>query len=224
MRFAIPACIALAALLCFSSSQTPPGGQTPPVKPEKPVETLPLTRSKSEKVFIQAVEDRMQGSWRLTAFESPFLEKEYRQEVGFMVISGNYFSFEMHLGWTVPNGSKLDHRDFLSGTHRFELDERSRMTTSSVIGSSLDKRGNLIFEPPGTHREYDVDVVGSRLVLKSADGRKFTFERMVDSHARVDIFGRPIKEKPEDADKTDAGAPKKEPPKSPSPPEPPKKD
>lgn len=222
MRFVVPACIALVALLCLSSSQTPQGKP-----PEKPGDVLPPTRPKSEKVFIQAIEDRMQGSWRLTAYETPFLEKEYRQDVGFLVVSGNYFSLEIHIGWTVSNGSKLDHRDFISGTHRFELDERSHITTSTVIGSSFDKRGNLVFEQPGTHREYDVDVAGSRMVLKSTDGRKLTFERLVDSHARVDIFGRPIKEKPEDAGKADAGAAKKEPPKSPVPPgptEPPKKD
>ena len=145
MRLAVPACIALAALACLSSNQTPPG------KSDKPGETLPPTRSKPERVFIKAIEDQMQGAWRLTAFESPFLEKEYRQDVGFMVVSGNYFSLEMHLGWTVANGAKLDHRDFISGTHRFEVDERGRMTTSTVIGPAFDKHGNtadLIFSIP----------------------------------------------------------------------------
>jgi hypothetical protein len=187
---------ALCLGLALSSAQ-----QGPPVlKPPEP-ETKTTT--------MQALIDEMQGAWRLTEFSTPLFEKKNRVDVGYLLVSGNYFSLEIHVGW-MTSGELLPQRSFASGTHRFEMDERCRMTSSSVIGASIpigrsmmDPPGTLAFEAPGFKRMYDVVCLGNTMTFKRDDGAKMTFERLNDSLTRRDIYGRPIKPK-------DPNEPKKE--------------
>lgn len=193
------------SVLCLSFSMRPATQGEPETKP-----TLPA----GSKAAIQALVDEMQGSWRLVKLDSPKLEKLSRQEVGFLLVSGNYFSFEMHMSWTAANNVN-DKRTFQSGTHRFEIDESSRMTANSVIGSGIDDKGVVVFEQPGHARTYAVSCAGTTLKLERDDGTTFEFERLADSKQKRDIYGRPLKVK-------DPNAPKEPPPEKKS--GPPKKD
>lgn len=150
---------------------------------------------------MQALVDDMQGAWRLVEFSTPLFDKKDRQEVGYLLVSGNYMSLEMHIGWMSPDGV-FDDKSFASGTHRFEMDERSRMTSASVIGAFIAD-GRLTFEPPGRKRSYDVVCLGNTMTFKRDDNTKLTFERLNDSPAKRDFYGRPLKPK-------DPNEPKKE--------------
>ena len=160
---------------------------------------------------MDAVVDEMQGAWRLTKMDSPVLDVQNRQDVGFLLVAGNYFSFELHFGWVAPHGQSTQ-RAFTSGTHRFEIDERSRMVARSVIGSAIDDQGRILFEQPGRQREYAVDCSSGFMKLTRDDGTKFEFERMVDTKPKRDFYGRPIKPKPagEDAKTGGETPPKKD--------------
>lgn len=183
MRFVAITCAL--SVVCLSLSMRPALQGEPNTKP-----TLPA----GSKAAIQALVDEMQGTWRLMKLDSPTLDKQRRQETGFMLISGNYFSFEMHMSWTSLN-NQGEKRSFISGTHRFEIDERSRLTANSVIGSAIDDDGRVLFEQPGHARQYDVTCAGTTLKLKRDDGTTLEFERLSDSKMTRDIYGRPLKVK-----------------------------
>jgi hypothetical protein len=136
----------------------------------------------------------MQGAWRLTKVESLTMEKEGRMEAGYLLVAGDYFSFELHMGWTKPDGSSMT-RVYQSGTHRFEVDDNYKMSTSSLIGSINDPKGLVLFEQPGHRREYTVDCVVDTLKLKRDDATTFEFERLQDKRPKRDFYGRPVKPK-----------------------------
>jgi len=196
----VPHCLLLSAV-ALSLSFAPVIQDT---KPEKPAPTT-LTKG-----AIDSLVDTMQGAWRLAKYEAPAMEKKERHEVGFLLVSGNYFSFEMHLGWTTPNGTPLE-QTFVSGTHRFEIDENSRLNASSVIGSSMDDDNRVQFEAPGRTRRYGIACNGTRLTLTREDNTVLEFEKIVDSRKKLDAYGRPLKLK--DPNAKSEGGDKREPPK-----------
>ncbi|MBL8858748.1 MAG: hypothetical protein JNL28_09600 [Planctomycetes bacterium] len=173
------------SVLCLSAPLRPLFQDTP--------ETLP-TPTRGEKAAVQALMNEMQGTWSLKSLDSPTLDKLRRQEVGYMVVSGIYFSFEMHMSWNTVD-DRASRRTSLSGTHRFEINDRSRMTASSIIGSSVDNDGRVVWEQPGLLRKYDVTCSGDTMKLLRDDGTTFEFQRMADSKQARDIYGRPLKVK-----------------------------
>jgi len=179
MRFALLS----AALLCLSLSfaQQPEGEPIPPPTP-----------TPGSKAAMQALLTEMQGSWRLKRVDSPLIDPIRRQEVGYMLVSGGHFSFEMHMSWISPD-TRITKRTSLSGTHSFELDELLHMTARLVIGSTVDDAGMVAWEQPGKLRKYDVACATDVLRLTREDGTLFEFERMLDSKTPRDIFGRPLK-------------------------------
>jgi hypothetical protein len=86
-----------------------------------------------------------------------------------------------------------------TGIHRFELDEWSRITTRSMIGTKSTIDGNFEFEPPGTARRYELHLEGDSLQLHGEDGRTLVFERHSEQRGRRDFFGRPVQEADEEA-------------------------
>lgn len=120
----------------------------------------------------------MQGAWRLKKLESPTLQSDLRQEVAYCLIVEDFLSIELHLGWTDPNGANVERKDFQSGTHRFELDARGRMVTSTLIGAFVSREEKLEFEQPGKARTYQVSVTGPAMTWKREDGTRFEFERL----------------------------------------------
>lgn len=187
----------------FAATQDPRPGK--PEKSDKPAKAS-LTRA-----GIAMLTEDLQGAWRLVNYEAPTLESKDRQQVGFLLVAGSYFSFEMHLGWTTPNGTVLE-STFVSGTHRFEVDENSRIVASSVIGAGLDDDGKVAFEVPGRVRRYEATCTGNQLTLLREDGTKLSFERIADSRVKRDAYGRPLKLKDPNAKPEDGDA-KKEPPR-----------
>lgn len=179
MRFALLS----AALLCLSLSfaQQPEG---------EPI--APPTPTPGSKAAMQALQTEMQGAWRLKRVESPALDPNRRQEVGFLLVSGSHFSFEMHMSWTSPD-ARIAKRTSLSGTHSFELDELLHMSARLVIGSTIDDVGMVAWEQPGKLRKYDVACATDVLRLTREDGTLFEFERLTDSKTPRDIYGRPLK-------------------------------
>jgi hypothetical protein len=191
MRLLETTCAISVVCLCLSlrAVQQP---LPPEPKPKPPSVTKPVN---------PLIED-MQGAWKLVKMLSLNLDVAGRTEVGFLLVSGNYFSFELHMGWTSRdrNAARVT---YTSGTHRFELDEKSKMISSSVIGSLNDPNGVVVFEQPGKQREYTVECVGNLLKLRRDDGTSFEFERLLDNRPRRDFYGRPIKPKetPDDTEK-----------------------
>jgi hypothetical protein len=188
---------------------------------------LKPTLSPAAKAAIKKTVDEMQGTWRLTHVDAPKLVKANRYETGYMLVAGSYFSLELHVNWNNPNGT-LAGRLFQTCVCRFELDAQMKMTANSVLGSTIDDAGRILFEQPGFPRQYEVEVQVTKMKLKRSDGTTFEFERMIDSRQLRDFYGRPIEPKEEpvpgedgkgDKDKEGKGKDGKE-----TPPTPPKQD
>jgi len=138
----------------------------------------------------------IQGAWKLVEFESKALRRDRRQEVGYLLVSGEFLSFECHLGW-MDDAGRRDASTFFSGTHSFVLRADSTMEMTSLIGTTVDPQGRTpLFEQPGRKREYKVRFDGSKLVLKrELDEQTFRFERQAQD-PELDFYGRKKKPAP----------------------------
>ncbi len=175
------------SIACLLLSLQPVLQDRTPLKP---------TLSPAAKAAIKKTIDEMQGTWRLIQMDAPRLAKANRHETGYMLVSGSYFSLELHVNWNHPNGTMAG-RHFQTCMCRFELDPQMKMSAQSVLGSTMDEMGRVLFEQPGIRREYEVEVQLTRLRLKRNDGTTFEFERMVDGRQMRDFYGRPIDPKDE---------------------------
>jgi hypothetical protein len=163
---------------------------------------------KGQRIANAALVESMQGCWRLKELHSNTLRNEQRQEVGYCLVTENYFSIELHWGWMDDTGTRALRKDFQSGMHRFEIDHRGRVVTSTMVGSFVNREEKLEFEAAGKSRTYDVQVDPKGMTWKRDDGTRFVFERVTEGIDAKSRYGRP-KDTAEDA-----GAPRgEEPPK-----------
>ena len=195
MRLLETTCAISVACLCLSLTAVP---QLP--VPKEPPQPLSPTKSRNPVI------DTMQGAWKLTKVESLTMDKERRMEAGYLLVAGDFFSFELHMGWQSLDGGSLT-RVYQSGTHRFEVDDKYKMTTSSLIGSINDKNGQVLFEQPGHRREYTVACEGDTLKMKREDETTFEFERLQDNRPKRDFYGRAIKPKEKKPDEKEPKEP-----------------
>lgn len=135
--------------------------------------------------------EQILGAWRLVEFESPTIKKEKRQEVGYLLVTDQFLSFEFHMGWLDDSGRRAG-STFFSGTHEYEMRGDSVLALTSLIGTTVDPNGSEpVFEPTGRKREYKVKFDGARLVLmRERDGQHFKFEKLAASGGGLDFYGR----------------------------------
>lgn len=173
----LPASLAAVALVLAGPTLLQTGGEKPQRPPVVPVK--------------QVAVDQILGAWRLIEFESPTIIKEKRQEVGYLLVTDQFLSFEFHMGWLNDAGRRAG-STFFSGTHEFEMRGDSVLVLTSLIGTTVDPNGSEpVFEPLGRKREYKVKFDGARLVLmRERDGQSFKFERLAASGGGLDFYGR----------------------------------
>jgi hypothetical protein len=179
--------------LLVSLSWNPPTQIGQGVKP-----TIPAV----SKAAIKKTEEAMQGVWRLTEFVAPRLTLNRRTDTGYCLVQGNYLSLEVHVGW-LSEDNVYEHKDFQSGTYRFELDQTGRMETSTVIGMQMAGGRVPTAELPNTKRTFRVTALLDNMTWRGDDGSQFVFERMLDTRGKRDFYGRLIPDK-----KTASGKPK----------------
>lgn len=153
------------------------------------------TTDRPLRIDKQKLWDDMQGPWKLAELRLPSGNGDLRSDAGFCIVSGDYLSIELHVGW-LGESRNLIGRTFQSGMHHFEIDDTGRIQTSTLIGSFITKDGELDFERPGTARNYHAAVAANRLSLTRDDGQVLVFNRVFSTEPRRDIFGRERKERP----------------------------
>ncbi|MBL8862306.1 MAG: hypothetical protein JNK02_09875 [Planctomycetes bacterium] len=173
----LPVSLGAVLLAAAIQPQNPPAGG-PPQRPGAEVSRPPA----AQQLF---------GAWRLTAFESPYLQRERREQVGYLLVQDGFLSFECHIGWK-GDGGNIDGRTFFSGTHTFKMRSDGVLELASLIGATVDPGGSTpVFEPVGRRREYKARFVGSSLELvRQQDQQKFTFERLARGATDLDFYGR----------------------------------
>jgi hypothetical protein len=180
--------------LSVSLSWNPPTQSGQDVKP-----TIPAV----SKAAIKKTEDAMQGVWTLKELVAPRLTQDRRSDVGFCLVSSNYMSLELHIGWLKDDNKEYGHKDFQSGIYRFELDQTGRMEMNTVIGALMSGGIQLAFEVPNTKRTFRVTAILDRMTWRGDDGSMLVFERMLDTGDKPTEGGTPPpNEKPPD-DKMD---------------------
>lgn len=135
---------------------------------------------------------KLVGGWELTRVTAAGLNTNLRDDTGVLLITEDYASFEMHIGWNDPLGGLKDWQ-FQSGTHKVQLDAQSNLYLTSLIGAAFNVENDLEFTAAGVARGYRVQVNAPRLVLTRVDsGDRFEFKRMPNPSldADKDIYGR----------------------------------
>lgn len=163
--------------------------------------------TKPARVANKKTERAMQGAWRLVDMQivsqDAFgLEDLKLDHVGFCLVSGHYICLEFH--FRLLGQPRMDlGRSFVTGIHRFDFDEDGRLETSTVIGTRANEGGEPEFEPPESHRRYDVTLEGTTMTLRREDGHTLIFEKLMDDSSRFDFYGNPVIEKDDFYNDTD---------------------
>lgn len=167
-----------------------------------------LAEPKAARLASKKTLARMQGAWRLD--EVRLIESETADSgrsrldhVGYCLVSGNYLSIEFHFRLTpgedregslvMPHTGFDRGRSLVTGLHKFELENGEYLEASTIIGTSIDRYSNPVFEAPGSKRHYYVEIEGDSMTLTRDDGHMLKFERLVDDEKRFDIYGRPAR-------------------------------
>ncbi len=177
MHFTAAACVCLVALSLAPVQERP--------KPSAP------TLAQSQ------VLDSVQGAWRLRKIEDKNLRTQGRQETGYFVVSGSHAAIEIHIGYTLVNGT-LGEPEFQSGIYAASVDSERKLVLGTLIGMRTDRAVKAIAEPVGQSRKFGVEVAGAMLTLRRDDGAVFQFDRLQDKSGKSDFYGRPVGEKPAD--------------------------
>jgi hypothetical protein len=175
--------IALSTTLLCAAPALLQGGKERPPRQAPDAASAPLVKD-------------LQGAWKLVEFESKVLPRTRRSEVGYLLVAGEFLSFECHFGWTDDAGQS-NARTFFSGTHAFELRADGVMVMTSLIGTTVHPQDIIpLFEQPGRKREYKVSFEGTKLtLLREADEQTFRFVRHVPDQ-ELDFYGRRKKPAP----------------------------
>ncbi|MCY2959271.1 MAG: hypothetical protein NTY35_03820 [Planctomycetota bacterium] len=173
----LPTALAALALLLAAPTLPQSGGDKPPRPPAAPEKPASV--------------EQILGAWRLTDFESPTIRREKRDEVGYLLVTDSFLSFECHMGW-LDDAGRRQGSTFFSGTHEYELRADSVLVMTQLIGATVDPNGSTpVFEPTGRKRGYKVKFDGAKLVLtRESDGQTFKFERLGPSGGGLDFYGR----------------------------------
>ncbi|HEV8112037.1 MAG TPA: hypothetical protein VGR31_04625 [Planctomycetota bacterium] len=174
----------------------------PPLQdPKVRVDPRPL-QSKAVRLANKKTVAAMQGAWRLTDMrlveqDAAGMSEEGFERVGFCLVSGNHLSIEFHVR-VVGVGGEDKGRSFVTGLHRFEIDDEGQLETTTVLGSRMSDKGLPEFEAPGTTRHYAVELSGNSMILTRDDGHTLLFDRLIDDPSHFDFFGNPVTEKEAD--------------------------
>ena len=123
----------------------------------------------------------LQGLWRLSEIDVPGRFAPTQAEKGYLLVSGNHMSMEIHGDWYTEDSYDPSVRGestrritgglTQTGIHTFEINEWGRLVTRTLIGTKSTFDGTYEFEPPRTERTYEIDVSGSKAILRGDDGR-----------------------------------------------------
>jgi len=119
----------------------------------------------------------MQGGWQLVDFRSPQLVDAGRQEVGYMLVSDEFLSIEIHMAYFDPAMQEGDSY-IQTGTYRLNFNSQEELTAMLLIGTRKSEEGYVIPTFPGGVTTYDVLFDKGSLVLTLEDSTRLTFERL----------------------------------------------
>lgn len=136
----------------------------------------PVLRAKAKRIAELA--EKLQGGWRLVSMRGPSGEERYRQVGGVLLVGESLASLTIH-GQLEPRGSLGERSEVVqSGVHFWRIGPRETLEMATVIGhDNANPEGEIVGEPRLEPREYEIAILGSRLVLSKRDGTRIEFDR-----------------------------------------------
>jgi hypothetical protein len=120
---------------------------------------------------------QMQGAWQLIGFAAPELPDSGRQSIGYLLVSDEFLSLEVHMAYFDEAGKELS--SFIqTGTYRLNFNTYSDLIATCLIGSIDDGSGLTQAQDPGVLSVYTTDVQDGTLRFTEEDGSRLTFERV----------------------------------------------
>jgi len=174
-------------------------GLSPAQEPRRESEPKPVPTKRAQ-IEIKKLVRAMQGAWRLVNIELVAHDANFQLDnvsldhSGFALVHGHYMSIEFHFRLFGQQQGDLG-RSFVTGIHRFEVEEDGRLETSCVIGTRTNENGKPAFEPPDSKRVYTITMEGEQMTLLRDDGHTLVFERLLDDRSRIDFWGTQVEEK-----------------------------
>lgn len=170
-----------AALAGFAWGQEPGSDETSAAqRREEQVERLARQdeeRRKQRRTRNVETLRKLQGAWQLVDYNATRLPAAERQDVAFLLVSGEFFSIEIHMGYFGEQG-EMKGRLHQTGTYRLNFNTDSELLAQVLIGSIDIGAGYTEFQTPGIVSVYEVYIREGTLTLISEDESRFKFERV----------------------------------------------
>ena len=169
--FALSGALAVAIPSVASPQDSPRGGQSERLLEEQQAEV--------ERRLAANVESLrgMQGGWQLRELRSAVIYDEGREDVGFLVVSGEFMSIELHLAY-FDEYDEMEDSIVQTGTYRLNFDVYGNLIANLLIGCVDTGDGFAEPQEPGAQSVFETTVDGEALTLLREDGSRYIFDRM----------------------------------------------
>lgn len=134
------------------------------------------TEERRLKRNVQTLRD-MQGGWLLSELRSTALQEAGRQDIAYLVVAGEFMSFEIHMGYFDPRGNE-EESYLQSGIYRLNFNVYGDLIAKLLIGTLDLGFGTTSPRVPGMTSVYSVEVAEGRLVMTADDGTRFTWTKL----------------------------------------------
>lgn len=154
-------------------SQAPAGQKPPPAEPKLPSRAKRV--SESERIRAEVL-----GVWQLDRTELAGRSYVGGDCGGYLTVVPEYATLVARLAEPIQGRPNLVDQGFTAGTYRWNYDDsRLQFTLQTLLhGSDFDDPdGLVIYEAPGSRRDYEIIVSGNDLTLSRAAGQTRMFFR-----------------------------------------------
>jgi|GEM_PF-4441117 len=135
----------------------------------------PVLRAKAKR--IAELSEKLVGGWRLVSMRQGSGADPFRQVGGVLLVGESLASLTIH-GQLDPQRLGRTGEVVQAGVHYWRIGQRETLEMATVLGhDNANEEGAVTREPSLEPREYEVTILGSRLVLSKRDGTRLEFDR-----------------------------------------------
>lgn len=135
----------------------------------------PVLRAKAKR--IATLTEQLVGGWRLVSFQQASSVSNYRQVSGVLLVGESLATLTIH-GQLDPARTGRTGEVVQSGVHYWRIGQRETLEMATVLGHDNANDGGVLQREPNLEpREYEVRILGQRLVLSKRDGTRLEFDR-----------------------------------------------
>lgn len=162
-----------AAAVTDEAAPTTRAGQDADEDQDEPAHGTAAARAKR----IAALSEDFEGAWRLVSMRPPPPTPEYARVSGMLLVDEHVVSLIAH-GDPNPNASGRTAQVVQSGFYYWRIGPRLTLEMAAILGHhNAGEEARIEGEPQLEPREFEIAILGSRLVLSKRDGTRLEFDR-----------------------------------------------